>query len=60
MWLERKVREWGCMQALIDFEGWREWKNHSAETEALEAAARRAQQAYKNKAKKNRTAMSAA
>lgn len=25
-WLERKVKEWGCMQALIDFNGWRKWK----------------------------------
>ncbi|EIW69473.1 hypothetical protein TREMEDRAFT_44022 [Tremella mesenterica DSM 1558] len=25
-WLERKIVEWGCMQALIDFEGWRRWK----------------------------------
>ena len=24
-WLERKVMEWGCMQALIDFDGWRKW-----------------------------------
>ncbi|BFZ53485.1 Two-component response regulator SSK1p [Savitreella phatthalungensis] len=23
VWLEKKVLEWGCMQALIDFEGWR-------------------------------------
>jgi len=26
VWLEGKVKEWGCMQALIDFEGWRAWK----------------------------------
>lgn len=25
-WLEKKIIEWGCMQALIDFEGWRRWK----------------------------------
>ncbi|CAG8714273.1 96_t:CDS:2 [Cetraspora pellucida] len=25
-WLEKKINEWGCMQALIDFEGWRRWK----------------------------------
>jgi osomolarity two-component system response regulator SSK1 len=25
-WLEQKVTEWGCMQALIDFEGWRKWR----------------------------------
>lgn len=24
--LERKIIEWGCMQALIDFEGWRRWR----------------------------------
>ncbi|KAI9729836.1 MAG: ssk1 response regulator receiver [Cirrosporium novae-zelandiae] len=28
-WLERKVMEWGCMQALIDFDGWRKWKDFS-------------------------------
>ncbi|KAF2847337.1 hypothetical protein T440DRAFT_520909 [Plenodomus tracheiphilus IPT5] len=27
VWLERKVKEWGCMQALIDFDGWRKWKD---------------------------------
>ncbi|KAL9112738.1 MAG: hypothetical protein Q9227_003041 [Pyrenula ochraceoflavens] len=27
VWLERKVTEWGCMQALIDFDGWRQWKD---------------------------------
>lgn len=28
--------EWGCMQALIDFDGWRKWKDISqaAEQEA--------------------------
>ncbi|KAI7902181.1 uncharacterized protein BX663DRAFT_474090 [Cokeromyces recurvatus] len=29
-WLEKKIMEWGCMQALIDFEGWRKWKRSSA------------------------------
>jgi osomolarity two-component system, response regulator SSK1 len=29
VWLERKVMEWGCMQALIDFDGWRQWKDFS-------------------------------
>ncbi|ORX92634.1 hypothetical protein K493DRAFT_338710 [Basidiobolus meristosporus CBS 931.73] len=27
VWLEKKIMEWGCMQALIDFEGWRKWKS---------------------------------
>ncbi|RMZ75287.1 hypothetical protein DV738_g5553, partial [Chaetothyriales sp. CBS 135597] len=34
-WMERKVTEWGCMQALIDFDGWRKWK---AEARAKEYA----------------------
>ena len=25
-WLDRKIVEWGCMQALIDFDGWRRSK----------------------------------
>lgn len=25
--------EWGCMQALIDFDGWRKWKDFSQKTE---------------------------
>ncbi|KAK0655121.1 hypothetical protein B0T16DRAFT_295508, partial [Cercophora newfieldiana] len=29
VWLERKVMEWGCMQALIDYDGWRKWKSYS-------------------------------
>ena len=29
VWLERKVMEWGCMQALIDFNGWRQWKQYN-------------------------------
>ena len=28
--MERKVTEWGCMQALIDFDGWRKWKDYAA------------------------------
>ncbi|KAF1354955.1 hypothetical protein BDV97DRAFT_344370 [Delphinella strobiligena] len=30
VWLERKVKEWGCMQALIDFDGWRKWKDFAS------------------------------
>lgn len=33
VWLERKVMEWGCMQALIDFDGWRKWKDFSQQTQ---------------------------
>ncbi|SMQ49115.1 unnamed protein product [Zymoseptoria tritici ST99CH_3D7] len=34
VWLERKVKEWGCMQALIDFDGWRKWKDFAAKADA--------------------------
>ena len=33
VWLERKVKEWGCMQALIDYDGWRKWKDYGAQSE---------------------------
>ncbi|RPB24316.1 hypothetical protein L211DRAFT_785277 [Terfezia boudieri ATCC MYA-4762] len=29
LWLEKKLTEWGCMQALIDFDGWKKWKDIS-------------------------------
>lgn len=55
VWLERKVTEWGCMQALIDFDGWRAWKDFAlAEEEANQKAA-----AAKNKAKKSRSSLAA-
>ncbi|OBT83905.1 hypothetical protein VE02_08419 [Pseudogymnoascus sp. 03VT05] len=37
VWLERKVMEWGCMQALIDFDGWRKWKDFSAQDQQPDA-----------------------
>lgn len=40
-WLEQKVTEWGCMQALIDFEGWRKWRGF-ADTSRPSATARTA------------------
>lgn len=42
--------EWGCMQALIDFDGWRKWKSYSQRPEVEEAASKKA------KAKKSRAA----
>ncbi|KAG8671853.1 hypothetical protein FPOAC1_005111 [Fusarium poae] len=57
VWLERKVMEWGCMQALIDFDGWRKWKEISQETEENEAAKKAAVAAAKAKSKKNRLSM---
>lgn len=36
VWLERKVKEWGCMQALIDFDGWRRWKDFAEKSEPMD------------------------
>ncbi|KAI1047405.1 hypothetical protein LB505_013721 [Fusarium chuoi] len=57
VWLERKVMEWGCMQALIDFDGWRKWKEISQEAEETAAAKKAAVAAAKAKSKKNRLSM---
>jgi osomolarity two-component system response regulator SSK1 len=64
VWLERKVMEWGCMQALIDFDGWRKWKDFSQKLEddkkttAAAAVAAAAQKAARNK--KNRSSLTQA
>ncbi|EQB53860.1 response regulator receiver domain-containing protein [Colletotrichum gloeosporioides Cg-14] len=55
VWLERKVMEWGCMQALIDFDGWRRWKDFSQQNDDTDAAKKSA--ILKTKAKKNRLSM---
>ncbi|KAK3372042.1 hypothetical protein B0H63DRAFT_401200 [Podospora didyma] len=57
VWLERKVMEWGCMQALIDFDGWRKWKLFSQNKP--ESADEAAAAARKAKAKKNRLSVTA-
>jgi osomolarity two-component system response regulator SSK1 len=54
VWLERKVMEWGCMQALIDFDGWRKWKDFSQQTNGD------ADEATDKKKKKKRGRISAA
>ncbi|KAF2084846.1 hypothetical protein K490DRAFT_16348, partial [Saccharata proteae CBS 121410] len=38
VWLERKVKEWGCMQALIDFDGWRKWKTFTDSESGADAS----------------------
>lgn len=40
VWLERKVKEWGCMQALIDFDGWRKWKDFAAQSDTSKSASK--------------------
>ncbi|RMD40449.1 hypothetical protein DV735_g4708, partial [Chaetothyriales sp. CBS 134920] len=43
-WMERKVTEWGCMQALIDFDGWRKWKAEARAKEQVDPAKRAAEE----------------
>ncbi|KAK5656546.1 hypothetical protein OQA88_4525 [Cercophora sp. LCS_1] len=50
VWLERKVMEWGCMQALIDYDGWRKWKSYSQNGDAEGESST----TKKSKTKKNR------
>jgi osomolarity two-component system response regulator SSK1 len=38
VWFERKVKEWGCMQALIDFDGWRKWKDAAVQNGLKDAS----------------------
>ncbi|KAK2601190.1 hypothetical protein N8I77_010657 [Diaporthe amygdali] len=57
VWLERKVMEWGCMQALIDFDGWRKWKDFSAKLEEDKRSSSAAA-AQKAKVRRNRSSMS--
>ncbi|KAI0458484.1 hypothetical protein F5B21DRAFT_433376 [Xylaria acuta] len=59
-WLQRKVKEWGCMQALIDFDGWRKWKDFSQKTQADEAAKKAAAASKAKPVKKSRVSMAAA
>ncbi|KAI1349671.1 CheY-like protein [Xylaria sp. FL0043] len=59
-WLQRKVKEWGCMQALIDFDGWRKWKDFSQKTQENEAAKKAAAASKPKPLKKNRLSMTAA
>ncbi|KAL8291081.1 hypothetical protein RB597_005560 [Gaeumannomyces tritici] len=53
VWFEKKIMEWGCMQALIDFDGWRQWKDfaqkHLHDTESKKVASTKA------KSKKSRS-----
>lgn len=44
--------EWGCMQALIDFDGWRKWKDFSQQDDEPSKKA-----SAKMKAKKNRQSL---
>ncbi|KAJ5966377.1 hypothetical protein N7481_013091 [Penicillium waksmanii] len=51
-WLSQKVTEWGCMQALIDFEGWRKWRGFldtpPSSSPSLDSAASPMQTGHRN------------
>lgn len=37
-WLSKKINEWGCMQALIDFDGWKEGQSRMTERLLMKAS----------------------
>ncbi|EON98187.1 putative response regulator receiver domain-containing protein [Phaeoacremonium minimum UCRPA7] len=59
VWLERKVMEWGCMQALIDFDGWRKWKDYSQKADEAAEEAKKKAAAANAKKKRNRQSLNA-
>ena len=50
LWLEKKIMEWGCMQALIDFDGWRKWKELKLPSDAANAADAESRKSKREKA----------
>lgn len=52
--------EWGCMQALIDFDGWRKWKDFSQKTEDDDATKKAAAAKAKATKKNHRLSMTSA
>ncbi|KAK5105667.1 hypothetical protein LTR62_002500 [Meristemomyces frigidus] len=54
VWLERKVKEWGCMQALIDFDGWRRWKEFAVREEEGKGEGERAEDRRREEKEKKR------
>jgi len=52
--------EWGCMQALIDFDGWRKWKDFSQQADTEDkGGSKSAKLSAANKKKKNRSSLGA-
>lgn len=45
--------EWGCMQALIDFDGWRKWKDFSLVNEEKERASEMEREKEKHQRRKS-------
>ncbi|GAB7359665.1 hypothetical protein MBLNU230_g6844t1 [Neophaeotheca triangularis] len=54
VWLERKVKEWGCMQALIDFDGWRKWKDYGEEKDSGKSEEEKRKEAEKEARKREK------
>lgn len=51
--------EWGCMQALIDFDGWRKWKDYSQKADEAAEEAKKKAAAANAKKKRNRQSLNA-
>lgn len=37
-WLSKKINEWGCMQALIDFDGWKQGQSRMTDSVIMKAS----------------------
>lgn len=59
-WLERKVKEWGCMQALIDFDGWKRWRDINEKEEAGKSEGQKAKEREQDGEQKKRSEKQAA
>ena len=46
------MKEWGCMQALIDFDGWRKWKDFTPQNEDASGSGAKGLLTAKNHARK--------
>jgi osomolarity two-component system response regulator SSK1 len=56
-WLEKKIMEWGCMQALIDFEGWRKWKRSTTTTKTIKPTATKEAQQQQQQLQKEKESL---
>ncbi|KLU90560.1 hypothetical protein MAPG_10412 [Magnaporthiopsis poae ATCC 64411] len=54
VWFEKKIMEWGCMQALIDYDGWKKWKEEYARLHQQDNETKKSSSS-KTKSKKNRS-----
>ncbi len=50
--------EWGCMQALIDYDGWRKWKSYSQQKDGEDSSFGAPKKAKAKKGRQSQTTSS--